>query len=209
MVDVDYSKPAEAEINIVEISAVEKKPDMIIRVTSNKKELIGAANPDTGAMCTVVSYDWIRQLDETHAISPLQSPMRLVAANGSTINYEGYIKLEIQFENARIFTRAIVSKDLVSRILIGKEDLIKLGVIHPDFPSTKTSFSKGATKFDPGDFDHGNSESTYVVPQRRLNAAGSGAMQFDTYKDVPPPQTKEKKAPNSHANDTPTNKQPA
>ena len=203
MVDVDFSKPADAEVNIVEISTVEKKPDMVIKVTSNKKELIGAANPDTGAMCTVVSYDWIRQLGETHAISPLQTPMRLVAANGSTINYEGYIKLEIQFETARIFTRAIVSKDLVSRILIGKEDLIKLGVIHPDFPST--NHTKGAMKYDPCDFDHDHSDGTYIVPQRRARAHSDGEMKSDTPKGM---QSREEKATSSHATtaDTPTNK---
>ena len=139
-VDVNYAEKSDeenSEINVIEVGSITKKQDMMVKIVINKKELVGAANPDTGAMCTVVAMDWVKQLGEEHAVCPVQPGFRLVAANNSTIDCAGYIKLEIHFQNSRIFTRAIVSSDVKSKILIGKDDLIKMGVIHPNFPSVE------------------------------------------------------------------------
>jgi hypothetical protein len=96
-----------------------------------------AALPDTGACLSIISPSWIGEFDLWHEVDT-STPPKLSSATGSVVEARGTIDLQLTVitqgkaaASARVtFTVGVVKHGLI----IGWEDLIRLGVIHPTFP---------------------------------------------------------------------------
>ena len=82
-----------------------------------------------GAVCVYTSTGKMSlQLSKSEAI-------KIKAANQSTMSNEGSSIVAIQYQGRTIQTKVLVTSSLTGRMLIGRTDLMQLGVIHPGFPS--------------------------------------------------------------------------
>ena len=102
------------------------------------------ACPDSGCRTTIVGDDIAKAI----AIELEPTNVKIKAANHSTISTTGSGIMTMTFEGQRIKTRVIISTSIRGRLLVGRRDLISLGVIPPSFPSMmpgNIEQSKGTT----------------------------------------------------------------
>jgi hypothetical protein len=93
--------------------------------------------PDTGACLSIISPSWIEEFDLWHMVDT-SAPPRLTTATGGSMEICGTIDLQLTVlaqDKPASSTRVTFTVGLVkSGMIIGWEDLIRLGVIHPAFP---------------------------------------------------------------------------
>ena len=102
------------------------------------------ACPDSGCRTTIVGDDIAKDI----AIKLEPANVKIKAANHSAMSTTGSGIMTITFEGQRIKTRVIISPSIRGRLLVGRRDLISLGVVSPNFPSRmprNIGQSKGAT----------------------------------------------------------------
>ena len=102
------------------------------------------ACPDSGCRTTIVGDDIAKAI----AIKLEPAHVKIKAANHSAMSTTGSGIMTITFEGQRIKTRVIISPSIRGRLLVGRRDLISLGVVSPNFPSRmprNIGQSKGAT----------------------------------------------------------------
>ena len=110
--------------------------------SSNGAKFRMKALPDTGCTTTLISDD----LRKKYALRSKRSTAKLVAADDSELDCSG--KVEILIDNVK--TMALVTKSLKDELIIGWPDLIRLGIISPNFPERTVHT---ANKVEHGDTD--------------------------------------------------------
>jgi hypothetical protein len=110
-------------------------PTLTVRVNGYERSI--AALPDTGACLSIISPSWIGELDLWHKVDPA-APPKLSSATGNVMEVKGTIDLQLTVitkGKAAASTRVVFTVGIVKHgLIIGWEDLIRLGVIHPNFP---------------------------------------------------------------------------
>ena len=106
--------------------------NMPVLLRNDKIEISCKSNPDSGAAKTIAQLSTAKNLNAN--ILPFVTPLRLKTANGHDMKVEGHARLEILFGKSRIFSDVVVSSDLDCPLIIGRDDLMKLGVLPPTFP---------------------------------------------------------------------------
>ena len=112
--------------------------NMKIRVKQNGVSAETVANPDSGAKVNLCSVDRATKM----GLEILNgSPKNLVGVDNSGLKYDGFIKVDIEFEGKIISTQAIVSSSVHDKFLVGRQDLKRLGCLPMNFPARIPSFS--------------------------------------------------------------------
>jgi hypothetical protein len=110
-------------------------PTLTVRVNGYEQRI--AALPDTGACLSIISPSWIGEFDLWHKVDPA-APPKLSSATGNVMDVKGTIDLQLTVitkGKAAASTRVVFTVGIVKHgLIIGWEDLIRLGVIHPNFP---------------------------------------------------------------------------
>jgi hypothetical protein len=125
-------------------------PRLVVRVNGYEQRI--AALPDTGACLSIISPSWIEEFDLWHMVDT-SAPPKLFLATGSVMDARGTIDLQLtvitQGKTAAstcvTFTVGVVKHGLI----IGWEDLIRLGIIHPTFPEPISGQCGPATQCGP------------------------------------------------------------
>ena len=100
------------------------------------------AIPDSGAEISVMGMEIVQRLGlELKQFE--MAPQGLMVADGSPLTQNGYCDLVIQFCNKHLNMRTTISEDLGTKFIIGKEDLVKFGVINKEYP-----YPPGYSNFD-------------------------------------------------------------
>ena len=89
--------------------------------------------PDTGCRRTIIAADLASKMGLTLTQS---ESVRIKAANKSTMSNDGSATIVVNYQGSTIHTKVLVTSSLEGRMLIGRNDLTKLGVIHPSFPDS-------------------------------------------------------------------------
>jgi hypothetical protein len=114
-------------------------PTLTVRVNGYEQRI--AALPDTGACLSIISPSWIEEFDLWHKVDA-SAPPKLSLATGSVMEARGTIDLQLTVitkGKAAASTRVTFTVGVVKHgLIIGWEDLIRLGVIHPTFPEPIT-----------------------------------------------------------------------
>ena len=88
------------------------------------------ATPDTGATKTVISLDLV----DKYQIPLTSTSDRLYVANEEEIKVEGSASLTALIQGKPITIQALATSDMKNEMLICWNDLIRIGVLAPDFP---------------------------------------------------------------------------
>jgi hypothetical protein len=117
------------------VSRARNTPALTVRVNGYEQNI--AALPDTGACLSIISPSWIGEFDLWHEVDT-STPPKLSSATGSVVEARGTIDLQLTVitqGKAAASTRVTFTVGVVKHgLIIGWEDLIRLGVIHPTFP---------------------------------------------------------------------------
>jgi hypothetical protein len=117
------------------ISRPRNTPALTVRVNGYEQNI--AALPDTGACLSIISPSWMEEFDLWHKVDT-SAPPKLSSATGGVMEAGGTIDLQlivITQGKAAASTRVTFTVGVVKHgLIIGWEDLIRLGVIHPTFP---------------------------------------------------------------------------
>ena len=88
--------------------------------------------PDTGSAATLIAADLAR----SHNIqTTAPSLTKYVNVSGDPVPTLGTVSIRLQSSNHNADTKAVVTEALKNEIIIGRDDLTKLGVISKQFPS--------------------------------------------------------------------------
>ena len=90
------------------------------------------AMPDSGTSRTIISR---RILTQGNISLDASRRSKIRAANSSTLDCAGSALLTLTFDNFSIEIDALIANNLAEDVLISYFDLVKLGVLPPDFPS--------------------------------------------------------------------------
>jgi hypothetical protein len=128
---VEEEAADEALPSVNTIVRARNTPRLIVRVNGF------SALPDTGACLSIISPSWVEEFDLWHTVDT-SAPPRLTTATGGVMDAKGTIDLQLTVltqGKPAASTRVTFTVGLVKHgMIIGWEDLIRLGVIHPAFP---------------------------------------------------------------------------
>ena len=107
--------------------------NMKIKVQQGKVDSIISAIPDSSAVTSIMGMKLAQEMDlEIKAFDT--APQGLMVANGGSLAQNGYCNIDVQFCGKNASVRTTISEDLGSTFLIGRTDLIELGVINKEYP---------------------------------------------------------------------------
>jgi hypothetical protein len=103
----------------------------------NGEQRMTEAMPDTGSCVSIIRPDWVTDLGAEDEIDRSERPT-LFSASGNGMEVVGTVDLHVKLVTARrpqpeARLRMLVCKG-VEGVIIGWEDLIRLGIIAPTFP---------------------------------------------------------------------------
>lgn len=167
-------------------------PLMQVMLRQKKKKVECEAMPDTGTSRTIISERIIKGANMTFDTTRTTS-IRCAAVSSSLTN-TGSIILNLTFEGNTIEIDALVVSDMVEDALISCLDLIRLGVLPEDFPSTTfelpTAFNtKEATEAesedDELDLDTLIEEYSDVFDESKISPVAGDPMVIDVNREGP------------------------
>ena len=122
-------------ITEAETSEQESEDQWVNRLTVNISHKNGSFKfdtfPDTGSAATLISSD----LAKKHGVKPTgSSNKRFISVNGDPVPTVGTARATISASNRSANTVFVISPALMNEVIIGRDDLKKLGVIPNQFP---------------------------------------------------------------------------
>ena len=89
---------------------------------------------DSGAFRTICGYDIARSLGIDYK-GTKEDNIHIRAAGGNVLAYEGSADIMVQFQGRQIYTKALVTKAIKNKLIVGQGDLIAIGVLPTGFPN--------------------------------------------------------------------------
>ena len=111
-------------------------PKMEVTLSGLKGEMTpSSALPDTGATQTIVSRDHAKSAKLK--VDP-EGAIPILAADGLEMKCEGSTEIDLTYQDTTAKVIALVSSTVEDELIVSWHDLIKLRVIHEDFPNRIT-----------------------------------------------------------------------
>ena len=155
---------------------------MSVTIGKDKIRFKCEALPDSGTSRTIVKESILRQANIAFDVT---QKSRISACNSSALTCLGTAEFTIIYGDTSINVRALVTPNLSENMLISYNDLIRLGILHEDFPTPIFSSARVSAIRTPLSFERLCTKYADVFDDKTVTPMAGKPMEVHLRRDDP------------------------